>query len=174
MTRLGYGALRPNRSWVGLDEVIGRAVERLGTRDAVAVERHLAADLPLAYVDPVLIEQVVFNLLDNAVAYAPPGSTVRVLVDRDADGLVLRVIDEGPGVAVVDREQVFDLFYRARHGDRRNGGTGLGLAICRGFVEAHGGQIAVGDGPGGHGASFEVRLPLPDAPAMPEREPVEA
>ena len=174
MTRLGYGALRPNRDWVGLEEPIGRAVAHAGRPDGAQIVRRLDPAVPLVFVDPVLIEQVIVNLLDNALAYAPEGSIVEVATRLEPGCVVLNVTDQGSGIPTADREQVFDLFHRVRSGDRRNGGTGMGLAICRGFVEAHGGRIAAVDGPEGRGARFEVRLPLPIPPPQPALEAAEA
>ena len=86
--------------------------------------------------DPVLFEQVLFNLLDNAAKYAPAGSTITIKAWRDGRMIRLEIQDEGPGIPEEDRERIFDKFYRVQAADRRRAGTGLGLAICRGFMEA--------------------------------------
>ena len=95
-------------------------------------------DLPMVELDPVLFEQVLFNLLDNAAKYAPPGTTIRIQ-RRGAkpNSVCVRVFDEGDGIPQDDLERIFDKFYRAQKGDHVRAGTGLGLAISRGFVEAH-------------------------------------
>ena len=105
--------------------------------------------------DPVLLDEVVSNLLENAARYAPDGSTVMVrLAAPDDRSVVLQVCDHGPGVADADFARVFEPFWRGA--DSRS--SGLGLAIVRAVVEAHGGSIVVQHTPGG-GATFEVRLP---------------
>ena len=92
-------------------------------------------------VDPVLFEQVLFNLLDNAAKYAPAGTTVRIQSWRGRDTVGLQILDEGEGIPPGDLEQIFDKFYRARKADHVRAGTGLGLAISRGFVEAMQGTL---------------------------------
>ena len=106
--------------------------------------------------------EVIYTLIDNAAKYSPPETRIRVSASADNDGTVKLVIeDEGPGVPVALREQVFDKFFRAMHeGDRgKPAGTGMGLAIAQGIVEAHGGRIWIEDGSEGRGARFVVALP---------------
>lgn len=167
MTRLGYGALQLNREWADLREIAGRAVRRLAKplrHHALALD--VPVDLPPVRVDPVLIEQVLVNILDNAAKYAPPGSAITVRARRDGDWILVDICDEGPGIPSEAREAVFEIFHRVRAGDREAAGTGLGLSICRGLVEAHGGRIAAGAGPGEKGTIIEVALPLEAAPAV--------
>ena len=113
-------------------------------------------------VDPVLFEQVLFNLLDNAAKYAPEGSTIDIEGWSGTDTVVVQVADAGPGIPPGDLDRVFDTFYRVRKGDQVRAGTGLGLSICRGFIEAMGGTIAAGNRPGRTGAVFTIRLPKPN------------
>jgi two-component system sensor histidine kinase KdpD len=169
MTRLSYGALQPTREWTDIREVAGRAVKRVarltrGHRIALS----FPDDLPAVHADPVLIEQVLVNLLDNAIKYSPPETAVTVEAARGADALVVRVIDEGPGIPPESREAVFDMFYRVRVGDRQAAGTGLGLSICRGIVKAHGGDIRALEGPGRRGTAIEFTLPLSPMPSVPD------
>ena len=142
MTRLGYGALKVAREPVDLREVAGRALLRM-QRDLAAqrVVRHLPASLPDVVADPVLLDQVVTNILDNAAKYAPAGSDVTIVAAETEDSVVLTISDEGPGIPEAERARVFDMVFRVRSGDARPGGTGLGLAIAKGIVEAHGGSI---------------------------------
>jgi two-component system sensor histidine kinase KdpD len=161
MTRLSYGKLTITRRWCELGEIVSRA--RRQTEKVLAKHRldvRLPNDLPEILVDPVLIEHVLVNLLDNAAKYAPPGSRVEVAASSGAGRIALTVTDEGPGIAEAEREAVFDQFYRARAEDRQTAGTGLGLSICRGLVDAHGGTIVITAGPGGKGACVTVTLPL--------------
>ena len=171
MTRLGYGGLKTARQPVDLRETVGRAVQRLGRAlGSHRVDIDIAADLPDVMGDPILIEQVVTNILDNAAKYAPPETVIGVTA-KAGDGMIaITVDDEGPGIPEADRTRIFDMFYRARAGDTQPAGTGLGLAICKGIVEAHGGKIELGGRPGGTGTRVTVRLPVFAAAAGPRDE----
>lgn len=114
--------------------------------------------------DRVRLEQMVMNLVSNAIRHSGSGGRVRLALDFDDGDAVVAVSDNGPGVPVESRHAIFDRFVRldpARA--RETGGGGLGLPIARWVAEAHGGSIAVGEAPGG-GAAFVVRLPLDDTP----------
>src|SRR5262249_30868646 len=124
------------------------------------VEVELAADLPMLELDAVLFEQVLFNLLDNAAKYAPPGTRVRIRSWREADAVALQVLDEGSGIPPADLERIFDKFYRVQKTDQVRAGTGLGLAISRGFVEALRGTIRAANRSDRAGAPFTIRLPV--------------
>jgi two-component system sensor histidine kinase KdpD len=165
MTRVEAGALTVRRELQSLEEVIGAALSRFEDRlDGRDVHVDVPPDLPWLSFDPVLIEQVLINLVDNATKYSPPGGPLDIAA-RVNDGLVeAEVSDRGPGVAASDADRIFDKFYRVR--EREGGGVGLGLAICRGIVRAHGGRIWVEPRQGG-GASFRFALPLDVGPAMP-------
>jgi two-component system sensor histidine kinase KdpD len=154
MTRLGYGALELKRDWVDLRDVIGSAIERL-------------------YIDPVLIEQVIVNVLDNAAKYSAAGGAIRVRGFQRGGRAVVQVIDKGPGIPEQERELIFDMFYRVKAGDHRPAGTGLGLAICRGLMQAHGGTIVALPGEFGEGATIELTFPVVDPPE-PEAADAEA
>jgi two-component system sensor histidine kinase KdpD len=135
MTKLESGAIVPNAALHDLGEIVGTALERSGKILLQhRVEVVLAKDLPMVEIDPVLFEQALFNLLDNAAKYAPAGTTVRIQSWRDRDTVGLQVLDEGEGIPPGDLEYIFDKFYRARKADQVRAGTGLGLAISRGFV----------------------------------------
>jgi two-component system sensor histidine kinase KdpD len=169
MTRLEAGALQLNRDWVEVGEIVGAALRRvrplLKSRN---IELDIEPKLPLLRIDFTLMEQCLFNLLDNAAKYSPEDSIVRVEAHREGSEVVIVVTDEGPGIPPEDLERIFDKFYRVRAGDRQIAGTGLGLSICRGIVEAHGGSIAArSPAIDGHGASFLVRLPIEPQPAPP-------
>ncbi|RAI34978.1 sensor histidine kinase [Rhodoplanes serenus] len=162
MTRLESGAIAPNATLHDLGEIVGSALRRAAKILADhRIEVALAPDLPMLALDPVLFEQVLFNLLDNAAKYAPDGTTVHIVAGRENGGVRLQVIDEGPGIPPADIERVFDKFYRARKGDHVRAGTGLGLAIARGFVEAMHGTITAGNRTDRTGAVITVSLPVP-------------
>jgi two-component system sensor histidine kinase KdpD len=169
MTRLESGGLEPKREWVPLEEIVGSALGRLEAQLAGReIHTELPEDLPLAFGDPVLLEQLLLNLLENVAKHTPSGSPVELRA-REVDGaLELELADRGPGLAPGDETRIFEKFQRgARTG---SGGVGLGLAICRGIAAAHGGSLTAENRPGG-GAVFRLLLPLPpDAqpPAAPE------
>ncbi|HXO03633.1 MAG TPA: ATP-binding protein, partial [Stellaceae bacterium] len=155
------GAIEPRLAPVDLAELIGSALERAGKiLTAHHVELDIPADLPMLELDPVLFEQVLFNLLDNAAKYAPPGSLIRIEAQDEAGRVRLSVIDEGGGIAPADLERIFDKFYRVHAQDRQRAGTGLGLAICRGFIEAMGGSIVAENRRDRSGAIFTLTLPV--------------
>jgi two-component system sensor histidine kinase KdpD len=167
MTRLESGAIVPNAGLHDLGEIVGSALERAGkilVRHQIEVE--IPEGMPMVEVDPVLFEQVLFNLLDNAAKYAPIGTTVRLQAWHDRHAVGLQVLDEGEGIPPGDLEHIFDKFYRARKGDQVRAGTGLGLAISRGFVEAMHGTITAANRTDRRGAAFEIRLPVPSAAAQ--------
>ena len=161
LTRLEAGALQPRRGWYNLAEIVHRALARLAPLlEGRPLELDLPEDLPLIPVDYVQIEQVLWNVLHNALTYAPAGSPICVSVAQSADALLVTVGDRGPGVPAAERTRVFEKFYRLTQSEQAKiPGAGLGLAICKGLVEAHGGQIALGGRSGG-GALVTIRLPL--------------
>jgi len=164
MTRLESGTIELKLDLTDVGEIIGAALERAdGILAHHRVEISVAPDLPMPRLDPILFEQVLFNLLDNAAKYAPPGSRIDVRARRDGDAIVIEVVDEGPGIPPADLERIFDKFYRVRAQDRRRAGTGLGLAICRGFIEAQGGRIEAHNRRDRSGAIMTLRIPVADA-----------
>lgn len=169
MTRIETDAMEPNMSPLWLDEAVGsvlRRADKLLSDHRTAVQ--LEDDLPPVRLDPVLFEQVLFNLLDNAAKYAPPGSLIAIDAHTDGDHLILRISDEGPGIPEPDLERVFDIFYRVRKSDSVQAGTGLGLSICRGFIEAMGGRINASNREDRSGAMFTLRLPFPPKTTLPK------
>lgn len=157
MTQLQAGMLNLKREWIPLEEVIGSALTRLESKlTQRAIRTVLPADLPLVLVDPVLLEQVLINLLENACKYTPAGSPIELRAQANDARVTLEVIDAGPGIASGDEERIFEKFYRGQQTGAR--GAGLGLAICRGIVEAHGGSISAEKRAEG-GALFRVTLP---------------
>ncbi len=166
MTRLESGAIKPKTGRYDVAEIIGSALERAGkvlARHEVALD--VAADLPMLDIDPVLFEQVLFNLLDNAAKYAPEGTTVLVQSWREGDSVKLEVIDQGGGIPQEEIGRIFEKFHRAEKEDQVRAGTGLGLAISRGFVEAMGGSIAAANRSDRQGAVFTITMPVPEPSA---------
>lgn len=166
MVRFESGGMTPHREWVPLEEIVGSALTRLdrslGTH---RVQVDLPADLPLIHVDPILFEQVLVNLIDNAAKHG--GGPLEIAAHADGDAVALNVADRGPGLPVGDELRVFDKFYRGR--GVQEAGAGLGLAICRAIVAAHDGTIVAENRSGG-GALIRVRLPQQEAPPVVEPE----
>jgi two-component system sensor histidine kinase KdpD len=161
MTRLESGAIEIQSSTADVADIVGSALRRASAVLAKhKTEIELEADMPLAKADPVLLEQVLFNLLDNAAKYTAPGTKVRIEARAQGNVLQLRIVDEGSGIPPDDLEKIFDKFYRVHATDRKRAGTGLGLAICRGFIEAMGGTIRAGNRADRSGAVFTITLPI--------------
>lgn len=171
MTRLGSGPMKLQRGWVGLDEILGSALSRLRRHyPATPVETRIEADLPPLFVHAALIEQALFNVLENAAKFSPPGSPVRVAARREHDEVLLEVVDRGPGIPEAERRRVFDLFFTTSRGDQGAPGGGLGLTIVRGMVGAHGGRVEALEGDDGVGTRIRIALPLPQNASQPTME----
>ena len=152
MSRLQAGALELTRHPVALEEVVAGAIDSLGPA-AATVQVDVPEDLPLALVDPGLLERAVANLVANALHWSPAEQAVVVHGAFRPPDLELRVVDHGSGVPTDQRERIFQPFQRL--GDRSHDGAGLGLAIASGFVEAMGGELRLTETPGG-GATFHI------------------
>jgi two-component system sensor histidine kinase KdpD len=171
MMRIEAGAVQLSKEWHPVDEVVGAALARLeGRLHDHTVNTAFSADLPLVLVDGVLLEQVVINLVENAVKYAPPGSAIDMSASASDREVVVEVADRGPGIPVGEEARIFDKFYRGKFA--REGGVGLGLTICRGIVEAHGGRIWAENRRGG-GAVFRFAIPLLERQPSVESEQAE-
>jgi len=169
MTRLSAGRVYPAKEWHPLDEVIGVALNRLEeTLRGREVKVDLPSDLPPVPIDAVLIEQVLVNLLENAIKYTPEGAPIDISARAKPNAAEVTISDRGPGVPPTERHRIFEKFYRLRP-DGAEGGAGLGLAICRGIIEAHGGRIWV-EGRLGSGASFHFTLPIEGVPPIVARD----
>jgi two-component system sensor histidine kinase KdpD len=174
ITRLEGGVVGPRREPVDLADVVGTALRRIGRLlSGHRIRTDLPADLPLLSLDFTLTEQIVVNLLENAIRHTLRGSTIEIVGRHGAEGEVtLEVRDEGPGIAPEEAERIFDKFYRGQAGDRK-GGTGLGLAVCRGFVEAMGGTIQTLNRQDRPGSIFRLSFPKVLVPE-PAAEPIDA
>lgn len=162
MTRLGHQSLPLQRDWIGVDELVGAVVGRARRYwPASRLEVRIAPQMPPIRVHAALIEQALFNIVENALSFSPPDAAVRIIaVQPDPDSLQIDVIDRGPGIPDAERERIFDLFYSVERGDRGRKGTGLGLSICRGMIGAYGGQVSVGSDLDGSGSRLRIHLPL--------------
>ncbi|HEX6399194.1 MAG TPA: ATP-binding protein [Actinomycetota bacterium] len=149
LARIRAGALTPTRQPAAMDEIVEVVLARMRPRLAgFSVTADLPADLPDVQVDPVQLDQVLTNLLENAGRHSPPGGEINVSVTWSRGASLVRVRDQGPGIPRDDRERVFEAFYRGAS-TPDSPGSGLGLAIAKAVVVAHGGKIWIEDAPGG-------------------------
>ncbi len=160
VSQIGAGALRLDREWNELPALLDDAASGIRALYGERVGFAIPPDPPLLFVDKDRFVQVLYNLLDNACKYTPPGSPISIEAGWTAAEMTIGVADRGPGVRASERENIFTRFYRA--GGRENASVrsiGLGLAICRGIVEAHGGRIWVEDN-AESGSVFRFSIPL--------------
>jgi two-component system, OmpR family, sensor histidine kinase KdpD len=161
MTRFDAGPIRVEKQWFPLEDVIGSTLGRL-RKELIGrvVSKDMAPNLPLVPLDGVLIEQVLVNLLENALKYSEPGSPLDIYARAENGQVVLGVGDRGPGLTEGEEERVFEKLFRGSassvSGQR---GAGLGLAIAHAIVNAHGGRIWAENRAGG-GATFWFVLPI--------------
>jgi two-component system sensor histidine kinase KdpD len=163
LSRLQAGGAEPRLDWVSLEDVLLAARE--GTRNGSAELRvTIDPDVPAVRADAAQLERAFANLLENAHRYSS-GMPVHVHARRSGPRVVVRVVDQGPGVSTADRERIFEPFYRGPQASKQPWtGSGLGLAIAKGFVEANRGTISVESLPG-QGTAFVVALPIEPEPA---------
>ena len=170
LARLEGGALRPRAEWTDMRDVAAAAAERLAPRlQGRTLHRSEPADVAPAQLDPVLMEQALVNLLENALRHAPAPARVSLTVESDGEATRAVVEDDGPGVPRADRAAIFDAFRRgSAPASQALAGSGLGLSIARGFVEAMGGTLTLESSQGaGAGARFVARFPVPPAGPTP-------
>jgi two-component system sensor histidine kinase KdpD len=161
MTRLQSGTVKVNKEWVPLEEVVGSALTHLDSRlSSREVRVELPSDPLLVPCDAVLLEQLLINLVENAVKYS--SGVIEIQAALGAGEVAVDVSDRGPGIAPGEEERVFDKFHRTSQDSSREG-VGLGLTICRAIVSAHGGKIWALNRHGG-GATFRFTLPLEGPP----------
>lgn len=165
MSRIEAGALKPQRQWNLLSEIVGGVISRLRT----STEQHtliveIPDDLPFVPVDYVQMEQVFDNLVSNSLKYAPVNTTIYIRARKQTDDtLLVTVANQGPHVPEEHLQRIFDKFYRVTDADRVTG-TGLGLSICKGIIAAHGGTIWAENLPDGFAFNFTLPLTLDGAP----------
>ena len=154
------GAIEIKKRPEPLDEIVETCLSRLhGRLGNRPLSAHVPQEVPMVPMDPVLIQQVIVNLLENAIRYTPESSPIEVEVSRVGDEAIVQVKDRGPGIDEEESKRLFDRFYRGRSAAALDGGAGLGLTICRSIVEAHGGTISIANRPDG-GACARFSLPL--------------
>lgn len=156
LARLQAGTADPHRAWCSIDEVLREALTGVDP-DGRVFTMSIDPDLPLVRADARQLERALANLLENAARYRN-GKPVAIRARAVRSRLIVRIVDQGPGIPRGEQERVFTPFY----GDA-SGGSGLGLAIARGFVEANGGRLYVESLPG-QGTTFVIELPLEPVP----------
>lgn len=165
IAKLETRQMKLNLTMVDLPQLVDHATNLLSTtaqRMKIRLERDLPPDLPPVCVDPELIVRVLTNLLDNAIALTPLGSTIQIFARQPAGAAMLEVsiADSGPGIPVEERARIFEKFSQVNmRAERTKRGTGLGLAFCKLTVEAHGGTILVADHSPLPGACIVFTLP---------------
>ena len=163
LARVRAGALVPSKEQMALDEVVDSVLHRMQPVLGGVRVRTLLRDAPDVAADPVQIDQVLSNLIENAVRFSAPGGEVVVSTAAWHSSVQVRVVDHGPGIAPADRERVFEAFARVgASAPDETGSSGLGLAIAKAIVEAHGGRIWIEGVPAG-GTAVVVELPVADA-----------
>jgi two-component system sensor histidine kinase KdpD len=168
LARVRAGALVPSKEPTALDEVVDSVLHRMQPVLGGVRVRTLLRDTPDVAADPVQIDQVLSNLIENAVRFSAPGGEVVVSTAAWHSSVQIRVVDHGPGIAPADRERVFEAFARVgASAPDEAGGSGLGLAIAKAIVEAHGGRIWIEGVPAG-GTAVVVELPVADAEQVSE------
>jgi two-component system sensor histidine kinase KdpD len=169
-SRIASDGIKPHSEWADLADIVNSALERcrgrLGERQ---VARNLPHDLPLVHVDPVLVQQALVQIFDNAVKYSPAGSQISVAA-RARDGrMIVSISDQGAGLTAAEQTKMWDRFARGERHAATTSGSGLGLWIASAFIAANGGKInALSDGPG-RGTTVAIELPVTQA-AVPQIE----
>jgi two-component system sensor histidine kinase KdpD len=161
-SRISSEGLRPRFEWAEPADIVNAAIDRHRTRladHAIAVE--LPAELPLAYVDPVLVRQALWQIIDNAAKYSSSGAPIRVLGRRDDGDVALSVSDRGAGLSLAEQARLGERFFRGGRTAATTTGSGLGVWIAKAFLHANGGSLAVESAGEGHGTTVTIRLPAP-------------
>lgn len=159
VSRIEAGNLKLSKTVCRLEDLAHLAAERAYPSPGDRMTINLPSELPSLYVDPQRIESVLRNLIENAAKYSPRDAHMRLIAELATDCVIVHLEDEGPGIPLESQELIFSSFYRVENGlTRKTPGAGLGLAICRGFVQAHGGDIWLE--PRAHGTCVSFSLPI--------------
>jgi two-component system sensor histidine kinase KdpD len=167
-TRISRKQITPRNEWIEPQDIVNSALERRRRHlSSHQVLLDLDSNLPLIYVDAVLVEQAFVQIVDNAAKYSPAGSPITVAAKRNASQVVLSVRDEGAGLTAEENAQIYERFFRGHRHASTTSGSGLGLWIAQAFVGANGGKIEAVSAGVGHGTTVAIHLPF----AMPTNEP---
>lgn len=155
INRLESGMLKPKEDWTDMNEIVNAVIHKLAADEHMIIFQN-NDQLPLFRLDAGFTEQIIYNLLHNAIQYTPAGSLISIDVRHEAECCVIVIADEGSGFREDEMQHVFDKFYRLPHS--KAGGSGLGLSIVKGFAEAQGGKVILENNERG-GATFIVEIP---------------
>jgi two-component system, OmpR family, sensor histidine kinase KdpD len=170
-TRITRDQIKARLEWIEPVDIVNSALERRRSRlSGHAILLDVDANLPFIYVDPVLIEQALAQIIDNAAKYSPPGSTITVSAKRNGQGLVLAVSDAGLGLTEEESAQLGERFFRGRRHVENISGSGLGLWIAKAFAGANGGKIEADSAGVNQGTTIAIKLPA--APNVPPPEAI--
>ncbi|ENO6551385.1 sensor histidine kinase KdpD [Acinetobacter baumannii] len=161
MTRLGHHKVKLVCDWIGIDELIGSVKQRiLRYHPSAKIEVSLQDPALQLYVHPALIEQAIFNVLDNAVKFSPEQALILIQTELKESFINIDILDQGVGIPENERIQVFDMFYTMQRGDRGKTGTGLGLNIVKAIVSAHKGEVQAFARDQQQGTLIRISLPI--------------
>ena len=161
-TRISSDGLRPRFEWAEVADIVNAAIERRRARIAGrTVEVDLARELPLVYVDQVLIEQALGHIIENAAKYSPADTAIQVSSRIEDDILLIMVSDQGAGLTAEEKSRLGERFFRADRTAATTTGSGLGVWIAKAFLHAHGGSLEAVSGGVDRGTTFILRLPIP-------------
>lgn len=157
MSRLETGMLKLNIDWCDTNELINAVIHKLALEHKQTIVFEPDDNLPLFKYDRGLIEQVILNLLQNAINYTPANATITIVAKQQADNCVITIADNGKGIDEKELPHIFDKFYRVQQS--KTGGSGLGLSIVKGYVEAHNGKVYAHNNKPSAGVTFTVEIP---------------
>ncbi len=161
MTKLGHGTLALTRDWVSVEEIWHVIAKRINRqRPGYAVSFRQEGNVATLHVHAALIEQALFNVIDNAMKAGGPDNLIHLSASGTENWVTIRVQDQGPGLPESEWEKVFDQFYTFSLGDHYEKGTGLGLSICRSIMRVHGGEARVVPASGSYRHCVELILPV--------------
>ncbi len=160
MARLGRGQFALERTTIALDEIVHAVIKRIRMSHSQSVKVSIPDDLPLISVHTALLEQAIYNVVDNACKFSDGKAPVSINAMRRNNELLIIIEDSGPGIPDAEKQRVLDMFHSADQGDRRVAGSGLGLAICKGMIGAHGGSVSISDSTELGGARVTLCIPL--------------
>lgn len=160
MAQLGRGHYKLHRTTIAIDELIHAALKRVRQTYEHQIDLDIQKDIPAIEVHTALIEQALYNVVENACKFSLPDEPINIQCRVDRQWIRIIITDHGPGIPDSEKTKVFEMFHSADRGDRRVAGSGLGLAISKGMIAAHGGSIAIHDALGHSGCCIEISLPL--------------
>ena len=165
MARLSVGKLEPNKAWQPIEEVLGATMQQIRLQwKNRQLGLHLAGNLPPIDIDAVLMERVLWNLIENAIKYSPESEPIQIDVSQSDGEMLISICDHGPGIPVAQVKTVFEIFQRGQQ-ESVIPGVGLGLSIAKSIIDAHGGRLMYRERVGG-GSCFGIYLPLGHPPVF--------